>query len=333
MAQPGETTGGPWVSHAARGARCAHDVGFQPAVALGQPRVRSEGDGHPEHDPRGGQPEIVHAGTGNNSPKPQRRLFSDPEGHHRAGVERVGSDCAGGKRDGGPAGRQRAAHQGRRQGQRSDGRPARRAAEHAESGGRRRILQSIRDARQRADLVIVYQHNHVFGNRSFSTIFTEGMAERLAPNVAEEVGARGNRCRRRHRRDARRAAAARSRVLSRAADLLRSGKLHLQRAADADVHPRAHGLGERGGVGPGFEGKNAESISLRPIVLNAIGEGQPDVHDPRATTSSCSRAACPRRRPARRPATSSSGWPSRRGHFGTKVDVTGDSATIAVAGH
>ena len=46
----------------------------------------------------------------------------------------------------------------------------------------RRILQSIRDARQRADLVIVYQHNHVFGNHSFSTIFTEGMPERLAPN-------------------------------------------------------------------------------------------------------------------------------------------------------
>src|SRR5271163_3857526 len=45
-----------------------------------------------------------------------------------------------------------------------------------------RILQSIRDARQHADLVIVYQHNHVFGNHSFSTIFTEGMQERLAPN-------------------------------------------------------------------------------------------------------------------------------------------------------
>ena len=34
-----------------------------------------------------------------------------------------------------------------------------------------RILQSIREARQRADLVIVYQHNHVFANHSFTTIF------------------------------------------------------------------------------------------------------------------------------------------------------------------
>ncbi|MEY2396589.1 MAG: hypothetical protein QOF94_2934 [Acidobacteriaceae bacterium] len=44
------------------------------------------------------------------------------------------------------------------------------------------ILQSIREARQHADLVIVYQHNHVFGNHAFSTIFTVGMQERLAPS-------------------------------------------------------------------------------------------------------------------------------------------------------
>src|SRR6202140_3371857 len=42
-----------------------------------------------------------------------------------------------------------------------------------------RILKSIRDARSHADVVIVYQHNHVFGNHSFRTIFTEGMQERL----------------------------------------------------------------------------------------------------------------------------------------------------------
>ena len=45
-----------------------------------------------------------------------------------------------------------------------------------------RILQSISDAHRHADLVIVYQHNHVFGNHSFAAIFTEGMQERLAPN-------------------------------------------------------------------------------------------------------------------------------------------------------
>jgi poly-gamma-glutamate synthesis protein (capsule biosynthesis protein) len=112
---------------------------------------------------------------------------------------------------------------------------------HAEDS--RRILQSIRDARQRADLVVVYQHTHVFANRSFSPIFTEGMAERLAPRpVAGEM-------------DARRIDAGADIVVMHgahcctawrsigAADLLRPGQLHLQRAADADLHRRADGVG------------------------------------------------------------------------------------------
>jgi hypothetical protein len=68
-----------------------------------------------------------------------------------------------------------------------------------------RILKSIRQARQRADIVIVYQHNHVFGNRSFANLE--------------------------------------------------------------------------------YQGKTLRSISVRPIVLNVIGEGHPDVQDPRATNA------------------------------------------------
>src|SRR5690242_1495639 len=45
-----------------------------------------------------------------------------------------------------------------------------------------RILNSIREARKQAALVVVYQHNHVFSNHSFTNVFTEGMPERLAPN-------------------------------------------------------------------------------------------------------------------------------------------------------
>ena len=43
-----------------------------------------------------------------------------------------------------------------------------------------RILQSIRTARERADLVIVYQHNHVFA-KPFATIMGEELPERLVP--------------------------------------------------------------------------------------------------------------------------------------------------------
>jgi poly-gamma-glutamate capsule biosynthesis protein CapA/YwtB (metallophosphatase superfamily) len=44
----------------------------------------------------------------------------------------------------------------------------------------RRILQSIRTARQRADLVIVYEHNHMF-DKPFVTIMAEELPERLSP--------------------------------------------------------------------------------------------------------------------------------------------------------
>src|SRR5271163_4141884 len=43
-----------------------------------------------------------------------------------------------------------------------------------------RILQSIRNAKQQADLVIVYEHNHVF-DKPFRTIMLEELPERLAP--------------------------------------------------------------------------------------------------------------------------------------------------------
>ena len=43
-----------------------------------------------------------------------------------------------------------------------------------------RILQSIREARKKADLVIVYEHNHVF-DKPFRTIMLYELPERLAP--------------------------------------------------------------------------------------------------------------------------------------------------------
>ena len=146
-----------------------------------------------------------------------------------------------------------------------------------------RILQSIREARQRADLVIVYQHNHVFSNHSFATIFTEGMPERLAPNdwliqwTHQEVDAGADI------------------VVMHGAPLLHGVEIYRGR-------PIFYGLGnfiynvpptltyihepmsfESAVVNLEYQGKNLRSISLRPIVLNVIGEGQPDVHDPYAS--------------------------------------------------
>jgi len=148
---------------------------------------------------------------------------------------------------------------------------------HAEDS--RRILQSIRDARQRADLVIVYQHNHVFANRSFSTLFTEGMPERLAPNpwlvkwTHDEIDAGADI------------------VVMHGAPLLHGVEIYRGRPIFYDlgnfiynVPPTLTYIDEPMAwesvvATVQFQQRSLASISLRPVVLNTIGEGQPDVHD------------------------------------------------------
>ena len=146
-----------------------------------------------------------------------------------------------------------------------------------------RILRSIRQARQNADLVIVYQHNHVFGNHSFTTIFTEGMAERLAPNdwlkkwVHAEVDAGADI------------------VVMHGAPLLHGIELYRGRPIFYDLGNFIYNVPptltyihepinwESAVAYLQYQGKTLTSISLRPIVMNVLGEGQPDVQDARAT--------------------------------------------------
>jgi len=147
-----------------------------------------------------------------------------------------------------------------------------------------RILQSIRDARQHADLVIVYQHNHVFSNHSFSTIFTEGMAERLAPNewlqkwTHQEIDAGADI------------------VVMHGAPLLHGVEIYRGRPIFYDLGnliyntpPTLTYIDEpmawesmvayvEFDAAAGSGRRNLKSISLRPIVMNTLGEGQPDVH-------------------------------------------------------
>ena len=142
-----------------------------------------------------------------------------------------------------------------------------------------RILQSIREARQHADIVIVYQHNHVFGNHSFMTIFSEGMAERLAPNewlvkwthAEVEAGA--------------------DVVVMHGAPLLHAVEIYHRRPVFYDlgnfiynVPPTLTAIDEPMNWESAiayvdFQGRELQSVSLRPIVLNPVGRGQPDVHN------------------------------------------------------
>lgn len=143
-----------------------------------------------------------------------------------------------------------------------------------------RILNSIRIARQHADLVIVYQHNHVFGDKAFSTLFNEGLPERLAPNEWLRQWT--------HRE----VAAGADIVVMHGAPLLHGVEIFKGRPIFYDLGNFIYNLPptliyidepiswESVVARVQFRGRTLQSITLLPIALNAIGEGQPDAHDP-----------------------------------------------------
>src|SRR5579859_5311497 len=196
----------------------------------------------------------------------------------------------------------------------------------------RRILQSIRDARQHADIVIVYQHNHVFANHSFATIFTEGMPERLAPNdwlvkwTHQEIDAGADI------------------IVMHGAPLLHGVEIYHGRPIFYDLGnfiynapPTLTYIDEPMSwesviATVEFQGaaqqKSLKSISLRPIALNVIGEGQPDVHSEYTNNQFLDTRGLPA------PATGSrAGYILQRvadesKPFGTRVELKGETAEI-----
>ena len=196
----------------------------------------------------------------------------------------------------------------------------------------RRILQSIRDARQRADVVIVYQHNHVFGNRSFSTIFTEGLPERLAPNpwltqwTHDEIDAGADI------------------VVMHGAPLLHGVEIYHGRPIFYDlgnfiynVPPTLTYIDEPMAwesvvASVEVQAKSVTSISMRPVVLNNVGDGQPDVHNPYTSNEFLHTRGLPAAAPAARAAYILQRVADASKAFGTKIEIKGETAAITVAG-
>ncbi len=191
-----------------------------------------------------------------------------------------------------------------------------------------RILANIREARQHADLVIVYEHNHVFGNHSFSTIFSEGMAERLAPNdwlkkwTHAEIDAGADI------------------VVMHGAPLLHGIEIYHGRPIFYDlgnfiynVPPTLIYIGEPMSwesvvAYVEFQGKKLQSVSLRPIALNYVGEGQPDIHNAHTNNQFLDTRGLPS------PATGAqAGYILQRvadesKPFGTAIQIKGDMAEV-----
>jgi len=195
-------------------------------------------------------------------------------------------------------------------------------------GDSQRILQSIRDASRQADLVIVYQHNHVFGNHSFATIFTEGMQERLAPNdwlrkwTHAEVDAGADI------------------IVMHGAPLLHGVEIYHGRPIFYDLGNFIYNVPptltyidepmnwESAVAYVQFQGKNLQSISFQPIALNNVGEGQPDIHNEYANNQFLDTRGLPSPVTGARAGYILQRLADASRPFGTTVEIKGDTAEI-----
>ncbi len=194
-----------------------------------------------------------------------------------------------------------------------------------------RILQSIREARKKADLVIVYEHNHVF-DKPFRTIMLEELPERLVPpdwlkkwtHAEVDAGA--------------------DIIVMHGAPLLHGVEIYHGRPIFFDLGnfifqvPPADTLLDEPILWESvvayvdFQGRNLQSIKFRPVAQNKIGQGQADTQDehtnnlflqtrglPRPATGEQARYILERLADLSRP-------------FGTTVVVKNDTAEIKLGG-
>ena len=192
----------------------------------------------------------------------------------------------------------------------------------------KRILDNIREARRHADLVIVYEHNHVFGNHSFATIFTEGMQERLAPNdwlkqwTHREVDAGADI------------------VVMHGAPLLHGVEIYHGRPIFYDLGNFIYNVPptltyidepmnwESAVAYVEFQDKKLRSISFRPIALNNVGEGQPDIHSEYTNNQFLDTRGLPSPVTGARAGYILQRLADASKPFGTAVEITGDRAEI-----
>jgi len=194
-----------------------------------------------------------------------------------------------------------------------------------------RILQSIRNAKKQADLVIVYEHNHVF-DKPFRTIMLEELPERLGPpdwlkkwtHAEVDAGA--------------------DIIVMHGAPLLHGVEIYHGRpiffdlgnfifqAPPMDILLDEPINWESVVAYVEFRGKNLQSVKFQPVAQNKIGQGQADTHDEHTNNLFLQTRGLPT------PAT------GEQAHyilehladlsrpFGTSVEVKGDTAEIKLKG-
>jgi len=196
------------------------------------------------------------------------------------------------------------------------------------SEDKQRILQSIREARQHADIVIVYEHNHVFLNRPFQALLNEELPERLAPPdwlkkwTHEEIDAGADI------------------IVMHGAPLVHGVEIYHKRpifydlgnfifnVPPVDVQLEEPIFWESVVAHVEFRGKNLQSITFQPIVMNKIGQGQPDVQDEHTNNLYLQTRGLPKLATGDQAGYILQRLADSSRPFGTKVEVKGDTAEI-----
>jgi poly-gamma-glutamate capsule biosynthesis protein CapA/YwtB (metallophosphatase superfamily) len=194
-----------------------------------------------------------------------------------------------------------------------------------------RILASIREAKKHADIVVVYQHNHVFSNHSFSNVFNESLAERLAPNdwlkkwTHAEIDAGADI------------------IVMHGAPLLHGVEIYKGKPIFYDlgnfifnVPPAIYYITEPMTwesvvAHVEFQNKKLKSISFQPIELNYIGTGQPDVHNQYAANEFLHTRGLPSLATGAKAHYILERLAELSRPFGTKIETNGETAQIKLA--
>jgi poly-gamma-glutamate synthesis protein (capsule biosynthesis protein) len=171
----------------------------------------------------------------------------------------------------------------------------------------------------------------VFANRSFSTLFTEGMPERLAPNpwlvkwTHDEIDAGADV------------------VVMHGAPLLHGVEIYRGRPIFYDlgnfiynVPPTLTYIDEPMAwesvvATVQFQQRSLASISLRPVVLNTIGDGQPDVHDEYASNEFLHTRGLPAPASGARAGYILQRFADASKPFRTVMEIKGATASVAMA--
>ncbi|HEX5279273.1 MAG TPA: CapA family protein [Micropepsaceae bacterium] len=190
-----------------------------------------------------------------------------------------------------------------------------------------RILRNIREARQHADYVVVYEHNHVF-DKPFNTLLQEELPERLEPPgwlktwTHDEVDAGADI------------------IVMHGAPLLHGVQIYKGKPIFFDLGnfifqapPANTNLDE-----PidwesvvayvQFRGRKLLSVTFRPLALNKIGEGTPDVHDEHTNNLFLQTRGLPRPASGEQAHYILERLADLSRPFGTKLEIRNDTAKI-----